>query len=90
MRRIFILLISIIVCVGDLPAQTISYTDDDQWKAYDDFNKVFLDTKKNIYRDYSDRANAVDRWNGAAAIWCQAIYFDMAQGKVQAPCATYL
>ena len=78
MRRIFILLISIIVCVGDLPAQTISYTDDDQWKAYDDFNKVFLDTKKNIYRDYSDRANAVDRWNGAAAIWCQAIYFDMA------------
>ncbi len=55
-----------------------TYTDSMQWKAYDDFNDVFLDKKKYIYRDYSDRENAVDRWGGAAAIWCQAIYFDMA------------
>ncbi len=61
-----------------LSAASISYTDADEWKAYDDFNRVFLDMDKYIYRDYSDRPRAVDRWGGAAAIWCQAIYFDMA------------
>ena len=68
----------VLACVGTVSAQTITYTDADEWKAYDDFNRVFLDTKKNIYRDYSDRPSAVDRWGGAAAIWCQAIYYDMA------------
>lgn len=56
-----------------------TYTDSIQWQSYEDFNKVFLDTKKNIYRDHSARVNAVDRWNGAAAIWCQAIFYDMVQ-----------
>lgn len=56
-----------------------TYTDSIQWQTYEDFNKVFLDTKKNIYRDHSARVNAVDRWNGAAAIWCQAIFYDMVQ-----------
>lgn len=59
-------------------AQTV-ITDSMQWAAYDDFNNVYLDTKKNIYRDHSARVNAVDRWNGAAAIWCQAIFYDMVQ-----------
>lgn len=56
-----------------------TYTDSIQWQTYEDFNKVYLDPKKNIYRDHSARVNAVDRWNGAAAIWCQAIYYDMVQ-----------
>ncbi len=48
-------------------------------QSYEDFNAVFLDTKKYIYRDHSEHENAVDRWNGAAAIWCQAIFYDMVQ-----------
>ena len=74
----FLLWLAGVVCAGQLSAQTISYTDADEWQAYDNFNRVFLDTRKYIYRDYSDRPNAVDRWGGAAAIWCQAIYYDMA------------
>ena len=74
----FLLWFAGVVCAGQLSAQTISYTDADEWQAYDNFNRVFLDTRKYIYRDYSDRPNAVDRWGGAAAIWCQAIYYDMA------------
>ena len=77
MKRL-ILWFAVILCVGSLSAQTVTYTDADEWQAYDNFNRVFLDTRKYIYRDYSDRASAVDRWNGAAAIWCQAIYYDMA------------
>lgn len=79
LKKLFVLL-ALIVCAGKLPAQTYTYTDTDEWQAYDDFNRVFLDTKnsKYIYRDHSARATAVDRWNGAAAIWCQAIFYDMA------------
>ena len=76
LRAVVCCLLSLVSC--PLSAQTTGYTDADEWKAYDDFNTVFLDVRKNIYKDYSDRANATDRWNGAAAIWCQAIFFDMA------------
>ncbi len=55
-----------------------SYTLSDVWHAYDSFNKVFLDTDKMIYRNTSADAHATDRWNGAAAIWCQPMYADMA------------
>ena len=68
-----------LVCVVIPASAQYTYTDSIQWQTYEDFNKVFLDTKKNIYRDHSARVNAVDRWNGAAAIWCQAIYYDMVQ-----------
>ena len=80
MKRLLSVFLTLIVCAGKLPAQTYTYTDTDEWQAYDDFNRVFLDTKnsKYIYRDHSARTNAVDRWNGAAAIWCQAIFYDMA------------
>lgn len=59
-------------------AQTATYTNENQWETYDNFNNVFLDQSKKIYRDHSSRPAAVDRWNGAAAIWCQAIFTDMA------------
>lgn len=74
-----IILICMLVCVVIPASAQYTYTDSIQWQTYEDFNKVFLDTKKNIYRDHSARVNAVDRWNGAAAIWCQAIYYDMVQ-----------
>lgn len=77
MRKRLLSLICTMFCAGALSAQNITYTDADQWKTYDDFNEVFLDKSKYIYRDHSDRPVAVDRWGGAAAIWCQAIYFDM-------------
>ena len=45
---------------------------------YDHFNTAFLDSAKFIYKDLATRTHAVDRWHGAAAIWCQATYYDMA------------
>lgn len=82
MKKIFCF-IAAIVCAGNLSAQTFTYTDEDQWKAYEAFNAVFLDTKKYIYRDHSARQNAVDRWGGAAAIWCQATFYDMVVNAYQ-------
>lgn len=49
----------------------------DVYTQYDKFNSLFLDSTKYIYRNHLDAPHAVDRWNGAAAIWCQAIFFDM-------------
>lgn len=50
----------------------------DVWRAYDAFNEVYLDRAKYIYKSDSAVPAAVDRFNGAAAIWCQPIYWDMA------------
>lgn len=57
---------------------TFSYTNNDVWTAYDGFNRTFLDVGKYIYKTNSSYQQAVDRHNGAAAIWCQPIYWDMA------------
>ena len=54
------------------------YTNADSWKAYDAFNDYLLDNNKYIYKSSTANKAAVDRWNGAAAIWCQPIYWDMA------------
>ena len=65
---------------------SISYNNETQWKTYDDFNAVFLDTDEFIYKADTKQARADHRGNGyrdndvsgcAAAIWCQAIYYDM-------------
>ncbi len=50
----------------------------DVWKAYDAFNNVYLDTDKYIYKNTDRDSAAVDRFHGAAAIWCQPMYVDMA------------
>lgn len=50
----------------------------DVWKAYDAFNNVYLDTDRYIYKNTDCDSAAVDRFNGAAAIWCQPMYVDMA------------
>lgn len=54
-----------------------NYTYEDVWAAYEGFNNTLLDAEKNIYKTTSAYPNAVDRGNGAAAIWCQPIYWDM-------------
>ncbi len=48
------------------------------WVAYDGFNRTLLDPNKNIYKTDTSFPAAVDRGHGAAAIWCQPIYWDMA------------
>lgn len=55
-----------------------SYTRKQVWEAYEGFNRTLLDTDKYIYKTNSSYPRAVDRGNGAAAIWCQPIYWDMA------------
>ena len=54
------------------------YTNADTWKAYEAFNEHLLDQNKFIYKSSTADKAAVDRWNGAAAIWCQPTYWDMA------------
>ena len=55
-----------------------AYTNEDVWAAYEGFNNTLLDSNKYIYKTNSSYPSAVDRGNGAAAIWCQPIYWDMA------------
>ena len=77
-----------VVCAGFVSAQTFTITDSMQWKAYDDFNTALLDKvgNKYIYKADTKQSRADHRGNGyrdndvsgcAAAIWCQAIYYDM-------------
>ena len=55
----------------------------DVWKAYDSFNQYLLDNKKGIYKTDTSFEQATDRWNGAAAIWCQPMYLDMAMNATR-------
>lgn len=57
---------------------TLRYTRADVWEAYEGFNRNYLDSLKYIYKTDTSFPRAVDRGNGAAAIWCQPIYWDMA------------
>ena len=57
--------------------KTGSYTNEDVWAAYEGFNNTLLDPDKYIYKTTSSYEQAVDRGHGAAAIWCQPIYWDM-------------
>ena len=77
-----------LAAMGNACAQvTITYDDEAEWKAYDDFNNVFLDKTDNryIYKADTKQTKAAERGNGnrdgktnsAAAIWCQAIMYDM-------------
>lgn len=59
------------------------YTNADAWTAYDAFNEYLLDANKNIYKGSTTDAAATDRWNGAAAIWCQPMYWDMAMSAYE-------
>ena len=61
-------------CAADAKSTPLDQT----WEAYDSFNRVYLDSTKYIYKNTNRDAAAKDRWNGAAAIWCQPMYVDMA------------
>lgn len=82
-RNIFIALlplISNVLCVQKIYAGNPGeeYTVQDVWSAYDGFNRSLLDEEKNIYKTDTSFPRAVDRGNGAAAIWCQPIFWEMA------------
>lgn len=78
--RKFIPLLLTLCSIFTLNAQEHSdnYTMEDLWCAYDSFNAQFLDPHKGIYKVDTSFAHATDRWNGAAAIWCQPMFWDMA------------
>ncbi len=72
-------LLTIALCLLLTSGEEYSVSDvESVWEAYDNFNQAFLDSTKYIYRDNVNTPQAIDRWHGAAAIWCQAIFFDMA------------
>ena len=84
MKRLPILILCLMAWAGYAAAQ--SYTSEDQWKIYDAFNDALLDKTRNIYKADTKQPSADHRGNGfrdndvsgcAAAIWCQAIYYDM-------------
>ncbi len=89
MKRLYSLTLCVLCCIGSATAQvSITYDNEAQWKAYDDFNTVFLDKTQSryIYMADTEQPNADHRGNGyrdsdvsgcAAAIWCQAIMYDM-------------
>lgn len=56
---------------------------EDVWEAYDAFNNVYLDTKRYIYKNTDRDRAARGRDRGAAAIWCQPMYVDMAINAVE-------
>ena len=55
-----------------------TYTNADTWQAYDAFNTYLLDANKHIYKSSTADKAATERSHGAAAIWCQPTYWDMA------------
>ena len=57
--------------------KTGAYTNEDGWATYEGFINTLLDPDKYIYKTTSAYEHAVDRGHGAAAIWCQPIYWDM-------------
>ena len=87
MKRLSALILCVLAGIGFANAQVaITYDNDAQWKAYDDFNAALLDKTRNIYKADTKQPGADHRGNGyrdndvsgcAAAIWCQAIYYDM-------------
>ena len=68
---------------GSKAKNDCNITINDVWTAYDAFNNVYLDTDKNIYKNTDRDKAAIGRDRGAAAIWCQPMYVDMAINAVE-------
>lgn len=89
MKRLSTFILCILAWAISANAQVaITYDNEAQWKAYEDFNAAFLDkaSGKYIYKADTKQPKADHRGNGyrdndvsgcAAAIWCQAIFYDM-------------
>ena len=80
------------ICIGtnaktntsDKTSETATgITVSDVWIAYDAFNDVYLDRNKYIYKNTDRDHAAKGRDRGAAAIWCQPMYVDMAINAVE-------
>lgn len=63
-------------------ASHTTYSVKDAWTAYDAFNSCYLDSTNYLYKNTSADTAAIDRWNGAAAIWCQPMFLDMAMNAM--------
>ncbi len=74
MRRLTLLFALALFSAVPVHAQTPA----DAWTAYHAFHRQLCDPSRNIYRERSDQTEARARFKGAAAIWCQAVFFDMA------------
>lgn len=87
--RTFIL-VSLLTITSAASAQhlsTYTYTNDDEWEIYEAWHNAFWDNNKRNYKADTAQPSADHRGNGmrdndksgcSSAIWCQAIYFDMA------------
>ena len=51
--------------------------------SYEAFHRHLCDPARMIYKEHSGQTEAKARFKGAAAIWCQAIFFDMAVNAVR-------
>ena len=65
MKRLSILILCLSAFAGIAGAQTaITYDNEAQWKAYEDFNNAFLDKSKYIYKADTKQPGAYHRGNG--------------------------
>lgn len=87
LKTIVALVVLFAAMSANVSAQDNTYTNDDEWMIYDAFHDAFWCTNKRNYKADTAQPSASHRGNGArdndysgcsAAIWCQAIYFDMA------------
>lgn len=72
------LLLVVMYAAASCSTQPSRSSVDEVWQAYDAFNAAYLDSVKYIYKNTNRDSAATDRWHGAAAIWCQPMYVDMA------------
>ena len=67
MKRLSTLILCMLAWAGNADAQVaITYDDEAQWKAYEDFNAAFLDkaNSKYIYKADTKQSKADHRGNG--------------------------
>lgn len=82
-RRILLSAVAAIIALTGMSAKKTNKTEttvrlNDVWTAYEAFNNIYLDTDKYIYKNTDRDKKAIGRDRGAAAIWCQPMYVDMA------------
>ena len=70
-------LLFFLTCCPIARAQNLNTPLDTVRLAYDSFNSLYLDSLKYIYKSDNRVPEAKNRWNGAVAIWCQPIFWEM-------------
>lgn len=79
------ILIATASCKSSKEAVAVSAPSHDApvWESYEAFNNAYLDSDKYIYKNTNCDRHADRRDHGAAAIWCQPMYVDMALNAVE-------